>query len=168
MKALPIRRVPRAADAGGKAGDRPAGNRYQRGTALIMSLVILLILTILGISAMGTATLEERMSGNTQEATKAFQAAESGLNDALNTPGGLDINSGLAGKDLPTFTYDGGKSGYADVNVKFIQFTNPRRGSGYGSNFEAAQFSQISTGRTTTGARVVIEQGVAQIVPKSN
>jgi type IV pilus assembly protein PilX len=146
----------------------PAGCHRQRGAALIMSMVILLILTILGISTMGTASLEEKMSGNTQESIRAFQAAESGLNDAFTVSGGLDLNSGTTGKDLPRFTYGSGKSGYADVNVKFIQFSNPKRGSGYGSNFEAANFNQSSTGSTNSGAKATIHQGVAQIVPKSN
>lgn len=147
----------------------PAVGRYQRGTALIMSLVILMILTILGVTAMSTASLEEKMSGNTQETNKAFEAAESGLNDAMNASGGLDLNtSSLSPKTLSPFSYDGGKSGSATVSTWFVQFTAPKRGSGYGSNFEAANFEQASTGTTTVGAKAVVHQGVAQIVPKSN
>jgi type IV pilus assembly protein PilX len=145
------------------------GNRHERGVALIMSLVILMILTILGITAMSTASLEEKMSGNTQESTRAFEAAESGLNDATNTSGGLDLNtSSSAPKTLPKFDYDSGKSGSATVTTWFVQFSPPKRGSGYGSNFDAANFEQASTGTTTVGAKAVIHQGVAQIVPKSN
>ena len=145
------------------------GNRYERGTALIMSLVILMILTILGITAMSTASLEEKMSGNTQESTRAFEAAESGLNDAMNTAGGLDLNtSNTAPKTLSPFSYDSGKSGSAIVTTWFVQFSPPKRGSGYGSNFDAANFEQASTGTTTVGAKAVVHQGVAQIVPKSN
>lgn len=145
------------------------GNRYERGTALIMSLVILMILTILGITAMSTASLEEKMSGNTQESTRAFEAAESGLNDAMNTAGGLDLNTSYSlPKTLPTFPYDNGKSGNATVTTWFVQFSPPKRGSGYGSNFDAANFEQASTGTTIVGAKAVVHQGVAQIVPKSN
>ena len=145
------------------------GNRYERGTALIMSLVILMILTILGITAMSTASLEEKMSGNTQESTRAFEAAESGLNDAMNTAGGLDLNtSSSAPKTLSPFSYDSGKSGSAIVTTWFAQFSPPKRGSGYGSNFDAANFEQASTGTTIVGAKAVVHQGIAQIVPKSN
>ncbi len=145
------------------------GNRYERGTVLIMSLVILMILTILGITAMSTASLEEKMSGNTQESTRSFEAAESGLNTAMNTSGGLDLNTTYAlPKTLPQVDYGGGKSGSAVVTTWFVQFSPPKRGSGYGSNFDAANFEQASTGTTTVGAKSVIHQGVAQIVPKSN
>jgi Tfp pilus assembly protein PilX len=137
--------------------------RHERGTALIMSLVILMILTILGITAMSTASLEERMSGNTQESTRAFQAAESGLNEALNTTGSLDLNITTTN----SFTYNT-MNASAAVITKFIQFTPPKRGSGYGNTVEAANFDQGSTGSTGVGGKAVVHQGVAQIVPKSN
>jgi type IV pilus assembly protein PilX len=53
----------------------------QQGAALITSLVILLILTVLGISAMGTTSMEELMTGNLRDQIISFQAAESGLSD---------------------------------------------------------------------------------------
>lgn len=53
----------------------------QQGAALITSLVILLILTVLGITAMGTTSMEELMTGNLRDQIISFQAAESGLSD---------------------------------------------------------------------------------------
>lgn len=54
----------------------------QRGVALFISLVLLLVLTIIGVSAVQTTSLEERMSRNTRDVALAFQAAESALRDA--------------------------------------------------------------------------------------
>jgi type IV pilus assembly protein PilX len=51
----------------------------QHGTALIIALVFLLLLTLLGVTAMGTTSLEEKMSGNLRDKDLAFQAAETGL-----------------------------------------------------------------------------------------
>ncbi len=51
----------------------------QIGAVLVISLLILLVLTILGMSAMGTAGLEEKMAGNARAKDLSFQAAESGL-----------------------------------------------------------------------------------------
>jgi type IV pilus assembly protein PilX len=135
----------------------------ERGAALIMSLVILLILTVLGITAMGTSSLEQKMAGNTQEANRAFQAAESGLNQALNTAGTLDLNKSQ--KTNATFS---GMSASAAVETRFIQFSPAKRGSGYGNNFEAANFEQDGEGKTTAGAKANIHRGIAQIVPKAN
>ncbi len=56
--------------------------KQQRGGALITALSILLILTVLGISAMSTTALQERMAGNARDAEVAFEAAEFGLRAA--------------------------------------------------------------------------------------
>ncbi|MFU8817086.1 MAG: PilX N-terminal domain-containing pilus assembly protein [Pseudomonadales bacterium] len=55
-----------------------------RGVALFISLVLLLILTIIGVSAVQTSTLETRMARNEHDTLLAFQAAESALRDAEN------------------------------------------------------------------------------------
>ena len=52
---------------------------YQQGSALIFSLIILLVMTIIGISALGTTTLEERMAANDRNQRVAFQTAEAAL-----------------------------------------------------------------------------------------
>ena len=51
----------------------------QRGAVLIVGIIFLLIMTMLGITAMQTTTLEERMAGNTRDRGLAFQAAEIAL-----------------------------------------------------------------------------------------
>jgi len=58
----------------------PAQN--QRGVVLVASLIILLIMTLVGVSSMRTTILEERMTGAMQDQNRAFQAAESALRDA--------------------------------------------------------------------------------------
>lgn len=56
----------------------------QRGAALITALVILVVLTVLGISAMRTSSLEEGIVGNLRDRDLAFQASETGLTAAEN------------------------------------------------------------------------------------
>lgn len=136
--------------------------RQQRGTALIMSLVILVILTILGITALSTSSLEEKMAGSMQEVTRALEAAESGVNSALATAGVLNLNATTTN----SFAYDSGASGSAQVVSSFIEFSPPKRGSGYSAQYRAANFSLNSKGTTTSNARVTINQGIGQIMPK--
>jgi len=58
-------------------------NRERQGGAiLITALMILLLLTIFGLSSMGTNILEEKMAGNMRDRNTAFQAAESALRAA--------------------------------------------------------------------------------------
>lgn len=56
--------------------------KEQRGAVLIFCLVFLLVLTLMGVSSMESTILEERMAGNMQDYSVAFQAAESALTDA--------------------------------------------------------------------------------------
>lgn len=51
----------------------------QQGVALFISLVVLLIITILGISSLQTTSLEERMAAGARDRDLAFQAAEAAL-----------------------------------------------------------------------------------------
>lgn len=164
MNIRPLYFEVRAAITNGRNDPPRPTKHYQGGTALIMSLVILMILTILGITAMGTSSLQEKMAGNAQESTRAFEAAESGLIQALNTTGSLSLTS----QTTNNFSYDSGKSGSASVITAFVDYTAPKRGSGYGNNFQAANFDQSSTGTTTVGAKAIVHQGIAQIVPSSN
>lgn len=51
----------------------------QRGSALIIALVFLLLMTLIGVTAMQTTTLQERMAGNMRDRNLALQAAEAAL-----------------------------------------------------------------------------------------
>ncbi len=53
--------------------------KNQRGVVLILALTILMILTLIGVSAMKTSSLQERMSGNARDYQTAFEAAEIAL-----------------------------------------------------------------------------------------
>jgi hypothetical protein len=55
----------------------------QTGATLIVGLVLLLLLTIVGVSGMNTATFEVAMSGSSQYQQDAFQMAEDGIDIAL-------------------------------------------------------------------------------------
>ena len=57
--------------------------RKQRGAALVVGLVLLVVVTVLAISGMNTATTELAIARNDQNYENAFQAAETGLEDAL-------------------------------------------------------------------------------------
>ena len=59
---------------------RPAN--HQRGVALIASMLILIIITLLGLSSMRSAGLQERMSGNQYDRNVVLEAAEAALREA--------------------------------------------------------------------------------------
>jgi type IV pilus assembly protein PilX len=62
-------------------GSRPAF-RAQQGIALIVSLILLTIMTLVGMAGIRTVTKEERMVAQVYDRSLAFQAAESALREA--------------------------------------------------------------------------------------
>jgi type IV pilus assembly protein PilX len=58
--------------------------RPQRGMALIVSLIFLLLLTMIGISSMQNASLQEKMAGSVKFRNESFQVAEAALRAGEN------------------------------------------------------------------------------------
>lgn len=56
--------------------------KKQAGAVLIISLIILLVITLMGLAGMQTTSLQEKMASNMRDQNIAFQAAESVLRDA--------------------------------------------------------------------------------------
>jgi type IV pilus assembly protein PilX len=57
----------------------------QTGVTLVVGLLLLLVLTVVGISSMSTATMELTMAANAQFQQDAFQQAEDGIDIAIGT-----------------------------------------------------------------------------------
>ncbi|AGA91846.1 Tfp pilus assembly protein PilX [Thioflavicoccus mobilis 8321] len=83
------------------------GGARQRGMVLVIGLIFLLLLTIIGTTAIRTSTLDERMAENLRDRNLAFQAAEAALRDAEQdiSGGGARVINGFTG-----FTVDCGAS----------------------------------------------------------
>lgn len=56
----------------------------ERGVALVIALVLLLVLTIIGVASMNSSLMQERMAGNVNLQTLAFEAASAGIVDSLD------------------------------------------------------------------------------------
>lgn len=99
--------------------------KQQSGVVLIISLIMLLLLTIISVTAMRVTGLEEKMAGNSKDLNVAFQAAEAALRDAEN-----DFNSGrisgLIGMNNTCtngLCYDG-PSGIANIETDAAKIAN--------------------------------------------
>jgi len=64
---------------------RPSGTENRRarqqGAALIVALIMLLVMTLLGVTIARTTTMQERMAGNLRNQSIAFEAAETALRE---------------------------------------------------------------------------------------
>lgn len=140
------------------------GLKQERGAALIMSLVILLILTLLGITGMSTSSLQQKMAGNTQEVVRALEAAESGAILAINTNGSLNAGNPPWSNNNISFSGSTNLSVVtASVTISFIENTDPNPAWGFDKEkYKFANFDVDSMGTTMTNARAHIHRGVAQ------
>lgn len=58
----------------------------QRGAALVIGLIVLLMLTLLGVSNMNMTSLELKITSNTQNHDQAFQGAASAIELVMQAP----------------------------------------------------------------------------------
>ena len=82
-------------------------SKKQDGAALVVGLILLVVITILAISGMNTATTELAMARNDQNYENAFQAAEAGLALALgqsgfNTLAGASVTQTITANETVT------------------------------------------------------------------
>ena len=142
----------------------------QQGAALITALVMLVLLTMLGLSTITNTTMEERMAANSQEINRAFLAASSGIDIVFNDGAAFDTRHSLDSDGTNSDTYSesdggggtrdktdnsiGGDSGtdayaytaLATYDATYVQSTVPPRGSGWDSNFAYYHFDLEATG----------------------
>ncbi len=138
----------------------------QTGAALVVGLILLMVLTVLAISGMNTATTELALAQNNQYFENAFQAAENGVEEALSLPDTTwDLTA--TGVTLPR-RYIGGGTDAVQTTVTF-QTTAPvlevDRPSSLNA-FEALHFDAVADGESLRGATAQHRQGFYYIAPK--
>jgi len=99
-------------------------NHRQRGTVLIIALVLLLVLTILGTAGIQDTTMEERMAGNFRDYSIAFDAAESALRTGEEAIGDSTV--------FGTMAFDGTDGTYEITATS--QSVDPATASNYSLN----------------------------------
>ncbi len=135
----------------------------QRGAALVVGMVLLVILTLLAISGMNTATTELFMAGNEKYQENAFQAAETGIERTMATA--VFNPSALPPPDPPQIDLGDGNN--------FVAVVAPRGSSppppGYTiGTFGAEHFEIQSTGNSLRNATSSHVQGLFVVVPTGN
>ena len=146
--------------------------RRQDGAALIVGLILLVVITVLAISGMNTATTEIAMARNDQNNENAFQAAETGLEQAL-AQGTFNTFSNTT---LTQTINDGHETITAVITFEDSTMVPDRAFSlGVGSGIAAYHFNTISTaesrrlpgGTTDRDASAVHSQAFYIIGPES-
>lgn len=101
----------------------PASLVQQKGAALLVSLVILLVLTVLALSSMQGTSLQEKMVSSQRDAQMALKGAEAALDAAEGE---------LSGGTLPTWDKD--KGFYSETEAVPTNVLDPNTWAGTGTH----------------------------------
>ena len=162
--------------------DRLSSDGRQKGAALVVCLIMLLVMTVLSISTMRSATMEERMARNAAFSNRAFRVAESALDTEFADVGNTYFSSAVQSpnttqdKTVAFLNSGAGASGTAKMQFLNLQHPPPCPGSSVGqgssNHFVALHFRIDSTGtlqqsNNSTLAQSRIAAGVSYCVPAS-
>jgi type II secretory pathway component PulK len=118
--------------------------KKQNGAALVIGLILLVVVTVLAISGMNTATTELALARNDQNYENAFQAAETGIEIAL-AQGSFNT---LAPTLLPDLDIPAREHDKVDVQLEFEDTSlvpDKAFSLGVGSGIAAYHFTATAT-----------------------
>ena len=134
----------------------------QRGAVLAIGLLILVVMTLIGVTGMSTSGLQLKMAGNLKDWHVAFQAVEAGLRDGETDIGTTDRVSGETGADCGTTGANANRDGLCGAisgatqnvweNIDFSDTAATKQYVLYGNKTTAAALSG-----TVTPPRYIIE-----------
>ncbi len=119
------------------------GRATQQGAVLIVGLIMLIIITLMGVVAMKSSILQEKLSAGSMDQSIAFQAAESALRDAeIYANQNLDSSSAFTsactgGLCLPSSTATQSWQSISDWTTSALPIV-------YGANTSAAAINDVA------------------------
>jgi len=147
-----------------------ACGRRQHGAALVVSLILMAVMTILVVSTMRTSLLQLRISGSTETLSVNLANAEVSIADFVDAnigrfaPGFLALPAASGGALYPTTVLND-----STVNLVVTQI-----GCGPANTFisqmgpgalQAAQFDVAATAAVARGGRSTVHQGTEALAP---
>ena len=158
----------------------------EKGVALVLAMVMLVLMSILGTFALSTSTTEIGISGNYRNSQDAFYAADSAVEYAstdgniyasaslLVIGGTVNLNTDAGGAYLTNISINnsGRVSGLdttATNNVTYLASGSPPPGSGYDEeSFQARYFLIQVTATGPNESKASVESQTVKIVPKAS
>ena len=139
-----------------------------KGSVTVLAVVLLMLLTLIGMAALTTSSIETQIAGNEMRSKLAFYAAESATAYVARKPelyGADNITAGtphyFPNDSVPYVGITTGLPPAQSINAKqsfngdveYISSTSPPRGSGYSvSIFKAHHYKMICNGYSINNA----------------
>lgn len=144
----------------------------QQGAALVVGMILLIVITLMAVATMNTATLDLMMAANDQYQSRSFNAAETAVEVAINNTAAFDTTA-----DFPETL--GVSTGQGNDHYKY-SVTRPAVGSfAPGSvvappasisagTFGAVYFRINAIGTSERSAITTVQQELFEVVKTSN
>lgn len=130
--------------------------RNQEGVILVVALLILLVITLIGISSISSTIFESNISGNERIGTTAFYAAEAILQSAISQlPSTNAIARTKIGEDQ--YGWTGNLSDKA--SPKDSKYRGLQKAEGFDQTWSFGRFEVKASGESFSGAKEV-EAGI--------
>ena len=132
--------------------------KEKKGVVLVIALLMLLILTLIGISSISTTIFETSISGNERVRTDAFYAAEAGIQVGLNQL--PDSTQAIAKTKLKEDSYYWSGQAQDEESPKNLQSLGVHQRAGFDSTWGFKRF-QLNTAGKFSGATKELEVQVS-------
>lgn len=149
----------------------PRVQHAQRGVALVVALLLLLVMTLLAVTGLATATLELTMAANAEYQQRAFAAAEFAIEQAISLEGIGTTYTYALPKTVPVSGsppgVPGSPSDTYSYRLYFDRTTDPWPATGVETTagLKAYHFIIEATGRSARGATDTHVQGFYVLGP---
>jgi hypothetical protein len=138
----------------------------QKGAALAVGLMLLVVITLLAIAGMNTSTLELQMAGNVQFRQNAFQAAETGLSIIRGDATKRTID-GTVNVPVTTLTTGSPENYKVDITQSCANGMWGPAPDGYSiGKDQKTVYDATSTGSSARGATAVVVESFYDVTPK--
>ena len=153
----------------------------QQGAALLTTIIVLVLLTIIGVAGINTTSTDLEISSNYRDANQQFYQADGHLNLVFqDTSSWLNSTSDLLNDPNATYSFDRDfdSDGHSETNTTVTGITlnstdglpemqhqsAPPIGSGYGANkFEIRRYALVTN---HTESATQLESGGFRVFPK--
>jgi hypothetical protein len=142
--------------------------RKQSGTALVVALIMMVVITLIALASSYTSIFEIGISGNKRGKTNAFFVADGCINEVASSPATFDLAHFVPLVLNTTSVYDNPNPSCGSGSVTaFLNQSGGPRGGGWGTGTTYSYYAINCTGNDTAGSAATsqMQEDVMRLLP---
>jgi hypothetical protein len=142
--------------------------RKQSGTALVVALIMMVVITLIALASSYTSIFEIGISGNKRGKTNAFFVADGCINEVASSPATFDLAHFVPLVLNTTSVYSNPNPSCGSGSVTaFLNQSGGPRGGGWGTGTTYSYYAINCTGNDTAGSAATsqMQEDVMRLLP---